>query len=110
MSAPRVIEGDAGSDPGESASPDAGDSPTAQPGTRGPGGVSPRRASMTSVARTPGLLRREDLLAALDRATQRKVTVISAPPGSGKTSLLRAWSERATASMERRVAFVSVPR
>jgi LuxR family maltose regulon positive regulatory protein len=36
------------------------------------------------------------------------VTVISAPPGSGKTSLLRAWSDRA--SKDRRVAFVTVPR
>src|SRR4051812_19111636 len=55
-----------------------------------------------------GLLRREDLLAALDRSSLRKVTVISAPPGSGKTTLLRAWSDRA--STDRRVAFVSVPR
>ena len=55
---------------------------------------------MTSVA--TGLLRRDDLLAALDRASLRKVTVISAPPGSGKTSLLRAWSDRA--SEDRRVA------
>jgi LuxR family maltose regulon positive regulatory protein len=47
-------------------------------------------------------------LAALDRASLKKVTVISAPPGSGKTSLLRAWSGRA--SKDRRVAFVSVPR
>ncbi|HEX4863066.1 MAG TPA: LuxR C-terminal-related transcriptional regulator [Acidimicrobiales bacterium] len=46
-------------------------------------------------------------MAALDRATLRKVTVISAPPGSGKTSLLRAWSDRA--SKDLRVAFVSVP-
>ena len=61
---------------------------------------------MTSVA--TGLLRREDLLAALDRSSQKKVTVISAPPGSGKTSLLRGWSDRA--STHRRVAFVSVPR
>ena len=66
-----------------------------------------RRAS-AGVSRAAGLLRRDDLLAALDRATLRKVTVISAPPGSGKTSLLRAWSERA--SKDRRVAFVSVPR
>src|SRR5690349_3173174 len=87
--------------------------------------MSPRRASTTRVAATPraaahsrsgstgvsraaGLLRRDDLLAALDRATVRKVTVISAPPGSGKTSLLRAWSDRA--SKDRRVAFVTVPR
>jgi LuxR family transcriptional regulator, maltose regulon positive regulatory protein len=46
-------------------------------------------------------------LAELDRASLRKVTVISAPPGSGKTSLLRAWADRA--SKDRRVAFVSVP-
>ena len=86
--------------------------------------MSPRRASMarvatkalaaprsgtasTGVSRPAGLIRRDHLLAALDRATLRKVTVISAPPGSGKTSLLRAWSE--VASKDRRVAFVSVP-
>jgi LuxR family maltose regulon positive regulatory protein len=45
-------------------------------------------------------------LAALDQASLKEVTVISAPPGSGKTSLLRAWSDRA--SKDRRVAFVSV--
>ena len=38
----------------------------------------------------------------------KRVTVISAPPGSGKTSLLRAWAERAAGL--RRVAFVSVER
>ena len=42
-----------------------------------------------SVAR--GLLDREALLQTLDRAVTRRITVISAPPGSGKTSLLRAW-------------------
>src|SRR5713101_5900305 len=67
----------------------------------------PRPAS-TAVSRAAGLLRRDDLLAALDRASLRKVTVISAPPGSGKTSLLRVWSDRA--SKDRRVAFVTVPR
>jgi LuxR family maltose regulon positive regulatory protein len=41
----------------------------------------------------PRLIRREDLLAALDRAVQAKVTLISAPAGSGKTSLLRAWAD-----------------
>src|SRR5438445_8814086 len=61
---------------------------------------------MTGVA--TGLLRRDDLLVALDRASLRKVTVISAPPGSGKTSLLRAWCDRV--GKDRRIAFVSVPR
>src|ERR1039458_2945857 len=40
------------------------------------------------------LIDRGDLVAALDRAAARKVTVISAPAGSGKTSLLRAWAGR----------------
>jgi LuxR family transcriptional regulator, maltose regulon positive regulatory protein len=38
---------------------------------------------------------RAALIDALDRATQTRVTVISAPAGSGKTFLLRAWRERA---------------
>src|SRR5947209_18358533 len=59
-----------------------------------------------SVAR--GLLDREDLLQMLDRAVTKRVTVVSAPPGSGKTSLLRAWADR-SANL-RRVAFVSVDR
>jgi LuxR family maltose regulon positive regulatory protein len=40
------------------------------------------------------MIERDDLLAALDRAVARKVTIISAPAGSGKTSLLRAWADR----------------
>jgi len=43
---------------------------------------------------TPRLIDRSELLAALDRAAAGKVTVISAPAGSGKTSLLRAWADR----------------
>jgi LuxR family transcriptional regulator, maltose regulon positive regulatory protein len=38
------------------------------------------------------LIDRDDLLAALDRAAAKKVTIISAPAGSGKTSLLRSWA------------------
>src|ERR1700691_1965435 len=41
----------------------------------------------------PRLIRRGDLLASLDRATAAEVTGISAPPGSGKSSLLRAWAD-----------------
>ena len=59
-----------------------------------------------SVAR--GLLDREALLQTLDRAVTKRITVISAPAGSGKTSLLRAWADRSTDV--RRVAFVSVDR
>jgi LuxR family transcriptional regulator, maltose regulon positive regulatory protein len=55
-----------------------------------------------------GLLAREDLLALLDRAATKRLTVVSAPPGSGKTSLLRAWAGCSTNL--RRVAFVSVER
>jgi LuxR family maltose regulon positive regulatory protein len=43
---------------------------------------------------TPRLIDRDDLLAALDSAAARTVTIISAPAGSGKTSLLRAWADR----------------
>jgi len=71
-------------------------------------GERPSEAASTDDSRAAGLLRRDDLVAALDSATTRKVTVISAPPGSGKTSLLRTWSARS--DNDRRVAFVSVPR
>jgi LuxR family transcriptional regulator, maltose regulon positive regulatory protein len=57
---------------------------------------------------TPRLIARGDLLAALDRAAARKVTIISAPAGSGKTSLLRAWANHP--DREHRIAFVSVER
>jgi LuxR family maltose regulon positive regulatory protein len=54
----------------------------------------------------PGLIDRGDLVAALDRAAGKQVTIISAPAGSGKTSLLRAWAARP--GQGRRIAFMSV--
>ncbi|MFL5839380.1 MAG: AAA family ATPase, partial [Thermoleophilaceae bacterium] len=64
------------------------------------------KLSDVSVARS--LLDRGDLLEMLDRAVTKRVTVISAPAGSGKTSLLRTWADRST--NPHRVAFVSVER
>jgi LuxR family maltose regulon positive regulatory protein len=61
---------------------------------------------MTSLTTT--LLDRGDLLQMLDRAVTKRVTVVSAPAGSGKTFLLRAWADRSTNA--HRVAFVSVDR
>jgi LuxR family transcriptional regulator, maltose regulon positive regulatory protein len=58
------------------------------------------------VPETSGLIDRPDLIAALDRAAEKKVTVISAPAGSGKTSLLRLWSDRP--GQDRRIAVMSV--
>ena len=54
------------------------------------------------------LIDRGDLLAALDRAAAKKVTIISAPAGSGKTSLLRAWADRP--GQPHRLAIVQVRR
>lgn len=54
------------------------------------------------------LVSRDGLLWMLDRAVSKRVTVISAPAGSGKTSLLRAWTDRSTNPS--RVVFVSVDR
>src|SRR5580658_10849995 len=58
--------------------------------------------------RTARLIARDDLVAALDRAAAGKVTIISAPAGSGKTSLLRAWASRQ--GQPHRLAVVQVPR
>jgi LuxR family maltose regulon positive regulatory protein len=56
----------------------------------------------------PGLIDRGDLVASLDHAATRRVTVISAPAGSGKTSLLRAWADRE--GQRRRLAVLQVQR
>ena len=49
---------------------------------------------MSIMGQVRPLIARDDLVARLDRAAARKVTLISAPAGSGKTSLLRAWADR----------------
>ena len=54
------------------------------------------------------LIDRGALLAVLDRAAAGRVTVISAPAGSGKTSLIRAWADRA--AQRHRVAVLQVQR
>ena len=57
---------------------------------------------------TVRLIARDDLVSRLDRAAAGKVTIISAPAGSGKTSLLRAWAGRT--GRTHHVAFVPVCR
>jgi len=73
-----------------------------------PRGGHPQQLNPGDVSVARGLLGRENLLEMLDRAVTKRITVISAPPGSGKTSLLRAWADRETHL--RRIAFISVLR
>src|SRR5580692_11780373 len=54
----------------------------------------------------PGLIHRHHLMAALNRAAQKRVTIISAPAGTGKTSLLRAWADQQ--GQDGRIAFMTV--
>jgi LuxR family maltose regulon positive regulatory protein len=54
------------------------------------------------------LIQRGDLVASLDRAAEAKVTLVSAPAGSGKTSLLRAWADGP--GQQYRLAIVQVRR
>jgi LuxR family transcriptional regulator, maltose regulon positive regulatory protein len=63
---------------------------------------------VTVAPAVPRLIDRGDLLAALDRAAAGKVTVISAPAGSGKTSLLHAWAGRP--GQPQRLAMLQVQR
>ncbi|HWG22604.1 AAA family ATPase [Actinospica sp.] len=53
-----------------------------------------------------GLIDRSALVDLLERAVEKRVTIISAPAGSGKTSLLRAWAARPARG--RRVAYLPV--
>ena len=39
----------------------------------------------------PGIIVRRRLLRALDAGVERPLTLLSAPPGSGKTALLASW-------------------
>jgi LuxR family maltose regulon positive regulatory protein len=64
--------------------------------------------SSGSSADATRMVTRGELVACLDRAAARKVTIISAPAGSGKTSLLRAWAGRPDRA--HRIAFVPVRR
>ena len=65
-----------------------------QAARRGSGSdVAPRTNPPEPAQAATRLIQRADLLASLERATAAKVTVISAPAGSGKTSLLRAWAD-----------------
>ncbi|WP_196457588.1 AAA family ATPase [Streptomyces spinoverrucosus] len=61
---------------------------------------------MADAPRRVGLMDRHALVAALDLAARQRVTIISAPAGSRKTSVLRAWA--AQSGQQRRIAFVSV--
>jgi LuxR family transcriptional regulator, maltose regulon positive regulatory protein len=63
---------------------------------------------LTAAPAAPRLIDRGDLVAALDHAAASKVTVISAPAGSGKTSLLRAWAGRP--GQPHRLALIQVQR
>ena len=70
------------------------DMPAAAGSGRAPGRAEPR------------LIHRRDLMAALNRAAQKRVTIIAAPAGTGKTSLLRAWADQP--GQDGRIAFMTV--
>ncbi len=66
----------------------------------------PAQAPRAADRPVQGLLNRVELHATLDRMSARQVTIVSAPAGSGKTSMLKAWASRSA----QRVAFVSLER
>jgi LuxR family maltose regulon positive regulatory protein len=57
---------------------------------------------------TSRIVARDDVIDHLNAVTSRKVTIISAPAGSGKTSLLHAWANGP--GRAHRIAFVTVDR
>jgi LuxR family maltose regulon positive regulatory protein len=59
-----------------------------------------------SAGAEPRLIHRRDLMAALNQAAQKRVVIISAPAGTGKTSLLRAWADQP--GRDGRTAFMTV--
>ena len=63
---------------------------------------------MTGQEADESMVARDSLVTFLDRAAAGRVTIISAPAGSGKTSLLRAWANRPRQA--HRIAFVPVRR
>jgi LuxR family transcriptional regulator, maltose regulon positive regulatory protein len=101
---------------GDRSSPDSGDQQSIGAGypDRVPGGDGEMPAGEGRAAGAAGaagaarqrLIDRHDLVATLDRAVGKQVTIISAPAGSGKTSLLHTWAERP--GQDRRIAFMSV--
>lgn len=62
------------------------------------------RTKIQPPPRRSGLLRRERLARLLDEATRCRVTIVSAPAGFGKTTLLAEWA----ADRPRRAAWVSL--
>ena len=54
----------------------------------------------------PGPIHRDELMATLNRAAQKRVTIVSSPAGTGKTSLLRAWADQP--GQDCRIAFMTV--
>jgi LuxR family maltose regulon positive regulatory protein len=66
------------------------------------------RADQISTVRTPPVVARSTLFGLLATGVAGGVTLVSAPPGSGKTVLLRSWIDHAR--LGDRVAWVSVER
>jgi LuxR family maltose regulon positive regulatory protein len=68
--------------------------------------TSARTISGRVTSQVQGLIDRPYLVALLDQAAEKQVTIVTAPAGSGKTSLLRLWADRSR--HDRRIAFMSV--